>query len=180
MLGFLPSLLVRGGLSLEQAGLLLGVTTLLFIGSVLLGGASAQWLARPEFVITAGALAYAVGLAVLPYAAPWPTLLAVGILGGLPAGSLAAAPAFVLRPESRSAGMGLFYTMYYLGMALMPPVAGWLQDTVGRSAAVYFAAATILVTLPCYLGFRALSAAHGRRSAGGADQGALGGVRGRP
>ena len=170
MLGFLPSLLVRSGLSLEQAGLLLGVTTLLFIGSVLLGGASAQWLARPEFVITAGALAYAVGLAVLPYAPPWPTLLAVGILGGLPAGSLAAAPALVLRPESRSAGMGLFYTMYYLGMALMPPVAGWLQDTVGRSAAVYFAAATMLVTLPCYLGFRALSAAHGPQSVRGADQ----------
>jgi predicted MFS family arabinose efflux permease len=170
MLGFLPSLLVRGGLSLEQAGVLLGVTTLLFIGSVLLGGASAQWLARPEFVIAAGALAYAVGLAVLPYAPPWPTLLAVGILGGLPAGSLAAAPAFVLRPESRSAGMGLFYTMYYLGMALMPPVAGWLQDTAGRSAAVYFAAATILVTLPCYLGFRALSAAYGPRSVRSADQ----------
>ena len=92
MLGFLPSLLVRSGLSLEQAGLLLGINTLLFIGSVLLGGASAQWLARPELVVTAGVLTYAVGLAALPYAPPWPTLLAVGVLAGLPAGSLAAAP----------------------------------------------------------------------------------------
>src|SRR4029453_2707232 len=146
-------------LSLEQAGLLLGLNTLLFIGSVLLGGASAQWLARPELVVTAGVLTYAVGLAALPYAPPWPTLLAVGVLAGLPAGSLAAAPALVLRPESRSAGMGLFYTMYYVGMALMPPVAGWLQDSLGRSAAVYFAAAAILATLPCYLGFRRLRAA---------------------
>src|SRR5262249_42810878 len=48
MLGFLPSLLVRGGFSVARAGLLLGVTTLLFIGSVLLGGAAAQWLARQE------------------------------------------------------------------------------------------------------------------------------------
>lgn len=170
MLGFLPSLLVRSGLSLEQAGLLLGINTLLFIGSVLLGGASAQWLARPELVVTAGVLTYAVGLAALPYAPPWPTLLAVGVLAGLPAGSLAAAPALVLRPESRSAGMGLFYTMYYVGMALMPPVAGWLQDSLGRSAAVYFAAAAILATLPCYLGFRALSAVREPRPAGGADQ----------
>jgi MFS family permease len=170
MLGFLPSLLVRSGLSLEQAGLLLGINTLLFIGSVLLGGASAQWLARPELVVTAGVLTYAFGLAALPYAPPWPTLLAVGVLAGLPAGSLAAAPALVLRPESRSAGMGLFYTMYYVGMALMPPVAGWLQDSLGRSAAVYFAAAAILATLPCYLGFRALSAAREPRSAGGTDQ----------
>jgi MFS family permease len=165
MLGFLPSLLVRRGLSLEAAGLLLGINTLLFIGSVLLGGASAQWLARPELVVGAGVLTYAVGLAVLPYAPPWPTLLAVGVLAGLPAGSLAAAPAIVLRPESRSAGMGLFYTTYYVGMALLPPVAGWLQDTLGRSAAVYFAAAAILATLPCYLGFRALSAAREPRSA---------------
>ena len=170
MLGFLPSLLVRSGLSLEAAGLLLGINTLLFIGSVLLGGASAQWLARPELVVAAGVLTYAVGLAVLPYAPPWPTLLGLGVLAGLPAGSLAAAPALVLRPESRSAGMGLFYTMYYVGMALLPPVAGRLQDTLGRSAAVYFAAAAILATLPCYLGFRALSAAREPRSAGGADQ----------
>jgi MFS family permease len=170
MLGFLPSLLVRRGLSLEAAGLLLGINTLLFIGSVLLGGASAQWLARPELVVGAGVLTYAVGLAVLPYAPPWPTLLAVGVLAGLPAGSLAAAPALVLRPESRSAGMGLFYTMYYAGMALLPPVAGWFQDALGRSAAVYFAAAAILATLPCYLGFRGLSVARESRPAGGADQ----------
>jgi MFS family permease len=60
--------------------------------------------------------------------------------------------------------------MYYVGMALLPPVAGWLQDTLGRSAAVYFAAAAILATLPCYLGFPGLSAAREPRSAGGADQ----------
>jgi MFS family permease len=159
MLGFVPSLLVRGGLSVEQAGLLLGLSTLLVIGSALLGGASAQWLARPVVVVTLGLLAFTGGLVVLPYAPPWPTLIAVGLLAGLPAGTLAAAPTAVLRPENRGAGIGLFYTGYYVGMALLPPVAGWLQDMFGRSTAVYFAAAAVLATLPFYIAFRALNAA---------------------
>src|SRR5215472_7522655 len=159
MLGFLPSLLVRGGFSVESAGVLLGVTTFLFIGSVLLGGAAAQWLAREEIVVAIGLLVYGVALAALPYASAWPLLLTVGLLGGLPAGILAAAPTGVLRPASRGVGLGLFYTMYYVGMALLPPVAGRLQDVIGRSAAVYFAAGAMLVTLPCYLAFRSLASA---------------------
>jgi MFS family permease len=169
MLGFVPSLLVRGGLSVEQAGLLLGLNTLLFIGSVLLGGVSAQWLARPDVVVTLGLLAFTGGLVMLPYAPPWPTLIAVGLLAGLPAGTLAAAPTAVLRPESRGAGMGLFYTGYYLGMALLPPVAGWLQDLFGRSAALYFAAAAVLAALPFYVAFRAVSAAR-EGAVAGADR----------
>jgi MFS family permease len=55
--------------------------------------------------------------------------------------------------------MGLFYTGYYLGMALLPPVAGWLQDLFGRSAALYFAAAAVLAALPFYVAFRAMSKA---------------------
>ena len=157
MLGFLPSLLVRGGFSVERAGVLLGVTTFLFIGSVLLGGAAAQWLAREEIVVAIGLLVYGIALAALPYASAWPLLLTVGLLGGLPAGILAAAPTGMLRPASRGVGLGLFYTMYYVGMALLPPVAGRLQDVLGRSAAVYFAAGAMLVTLPCYLVFRSLA-----------------------
>jgi len=167
MLGFVPSLLVRGGLSVEQAGLLLGLSTLLFIGSALLGGASAQWLARPEVVVILGLLAFTGGLVVLPHAPPWPTLIAVGLLAGLPVGTLAAAPTAVLRPENRGAGMGLFYTAYAVGMALLPPVAGWLQDVLGRSAALYFGAAAVLAALPFYVAFRAMSSKREGPTAGG-------------
>jgi len=69
----------------------------------------------------------------------------------------------------RGAGMGLFYTMYYLGMVLLPPVAGWLQDTFEPFAALYFAAAAILATLPCYLAFWSLEAERDA-PARGADQ----------
>jgi ABC-type maltose transport system permease subunit len=52
--------------------------------------------------------------------------------------------------------MGVFYTWYYAGMALLPPVAGWLQDAFGRTAAIQFAAAAVLLALPFYLVFVAL------------------------
>jgi len=159
MLGFVPSLLVRSGISVKEAGLLLGVTTLLFIPSVLAGGAVVQWMARPEMVLSVGILAYAAGMVALPVAPPWPTLIAVGLLGGLPTGLLVSAPTAVLRPEGRGVGIGFFYTAYYVGMTLLPPVAGRLQDALGGAAALYFGVAAIFAALPSYLAFRAVAGA---------------------
>jgi predicted MFS family arabinose efflux permease len=155
MLGFVPTLLVRGGFTIEEAGVLLGVSLVLLICSVQLGAGMAQRLVRPAAVVTVGLVAFAVALALLPYVPPLPTLLVIGILAGLPAASLVGAPAEILRSETRAPGMGLFYTWYYAGMALLPGVAGWLQDALGGAAAVQFAAATILMTLGSYLAFRA-------------------------
>lgn len=115
----------------------------------------AQRLVRPSAVVTVGLVAFAVALAQLPYVPPLPTLLVIGILAGLPAASLVGAPAEILRSETRAPGIGLFYTWYYAGMALLPGFAGWLQDALGGAAAVQFAAATILMTLGSHLAFRA-------------------------
>lgn len=57
----------------------------------------------------------------------------------------------LLRPESRARGMGVFSTWYYAGMAVLPPVAGWLQDRFGGGTSVEFAALMILSALPVYL-----------------------------
>ena len=130
--------------------------TLLFIVSVQAGGAAAQWLARAEIVVAVGALVLAGALAALPYAPPLALLVIAGLLGGLPAGALVAAPTAVLRHATRARGMGIFYTWYYAGMALLPPVAGWLQDTYGRTAAIHFAATAIFLAPPFYLVFGAL------------------------
>jgi predicted MFS family arabinose efflux permease len=158
MLGFVPGFLVGAGLGVADAGLLLGLNTLLVIVSVQAGGALAQWVARPDVVVALGLVAGALALLALPQAPILPTLVLMGLLGGLPAASLVAAPVSVLRAESRSAGMGLFYTAYYTGMTLLPPVAGWLQDAAGQpTTALYFSAVAFVVTLPCWAGFRAFA-----------------------
>ena len=153
MLSFVPVLLVNAGFSMERAGALLGFNTLLFIASVQAGGAAAQWLARAEIVVAVGSLVLAGALVSLPYAPSLAMLMIAGLLGGLPAGALVSAPTAVLGPATRARGMGVFYTWYYAGMALLPPVAGWLQDTFGRTAAIHFAATAVFLALPFYLLF---------------------------
>jgi predicted MFS family arabinose efflux permease len=154
MLGFAPAFLVRGGFSVEQAGALLGLALALLVVSVQAGGAAAQWIARPEGVATLSLLAHAVLLSLLPYTPALPSLTAIGLVAGLPAAVLGAAPARVLRAETRSTGMGLFYTWYYAGMAVLPSAAGWFQDALGGPAAIEFAAGAILATWVSYLVFR--------------------------
>ena len=150
-LTFVPLLLVSQGSSLEQAGLVMGIYTVLIVASVQAGGAIAQWLPRPHAIVACGLVALTIALAALPFAPFAAILLLGGLLGGLPAGALVSAPAPLLRAESRARGMGVFYTWYYAGMAALPPVAGWLQDRFGGGTAVHFAALMILATLPAYL-----------------------------
>jgi predicted MFS family arabinose efflux permease len=157
MLGFAPALLVRGGLSVAHAGALLGVALVLLVGSVQVGGAAARWLARPERIAVLGLLPFGVALALLPWGSARVALVVIGLLAGLPAAALVAAPTAVLRKESRASGMGLFYTWYYAGMALLPVAAGWVQDAVGGAAAIEFAAAAVFMALVSHLAFRAVA-----------------------
>lgn len=157
MLGFVPAFLVHHGFPVEQAGVLLGLALVLFVGSVQLGGAAAQWCTRPDAIVALGLLPFGVALALLPYASPLPSLVVIGLFAGLPAAILVAAPAAALTERSRAPGLGLFYTWYYAGMALMPGVAGWLQDRLGRAAAIDFAAAAVLTALVSFLGFRTVA-----------------------
>jgi hypothetical protein len=52
--------------------------------------------------------------------------------------------------------MGLFYTWYYAGMAVLPGIAGWLEDVLGRAAAIEFAAAALGAALAFDVAFRRL------------------------
>jgi predicted MFS family arabinose efflux permease len=156
MLAFLPALLVRGGVSVEQAGALVGVQTMLFIVSILAGGALGQWVVRPAVGVAVGLLVLAGALWLLPHGPAAPILVVAGLFGGLPAGPLVAAPAAVLRAESRGPGLGVFYTWYYAGMSLLPPIAGRMQDVYQGAAALTFAAVLLLFTLAGYVAFRVL------------------------
>ncbi|MEX2198417.1 MAG: hypothetical protein WD886_06365, partial [Burkholderiales bacterium] len=51
-----------------------------------------------------------------------------------------------LRAESRSTGMGIFYTMYYAGVAVIPPIAGAIAVWTASSAAPIWMAVACAAT----------------------------------
>ncbi|HZH46364.1 MAG TPA: MFS transporter, partial [Roseococcus sp.] len=135
--GFAPALLAERGVSPETAG---AVTSLAGWGCALLlpvAGALAERSGRPLFVACAslgatGAAVLALAADAVPAAA---ALLAAGLLSALPAPVIMTLPARALSPETRATGMGIYWTVYYAGMALLPPVAGWAADATGSGAA---------------------------------------------
>ena len=66
-------------------------------------------------------------------------------------------PAQVLRRNRGAGGMGVFFTCYYVAMAILPGVAGLMRGISGSPAApALFAAA---MTLLCLLGLTLFHAA---------------------
>lgn len=152
---FAPTLLTGTGLRAAEAGLVVGAATWLVVASVLAGGIAAQREDWRGLLMTSGILVWGVGLLLLPSVDPVPILLLIGLFQGLPVPIIMSMPATVLRPESRAVGMGVFFTWLYVGHALLPPAAGWLQDATGSAAAPFYCSAVlVLCILPLYAVFR--------------------------
>lgn len=153
MFGFAPTFLAGEGLGTTAAGLLIGTATWLVAASVQAGGILAQGWGRPAMLVAIGALGWAACLAALAIGTglSGAALIGAGLLMGLPVGVIMSLPSQALRPESRALGLGLFYTWLYIGHGLMPPAAGWLQDTTGSAAApLLFTAFLVAGMLPLY------------------------------
>jgi MFS family permease len=126
----------------------------------------AGWLAgRTGRPVLQAALGLA-GMAVLPLPLAWlppgvaaGVLLAVlGVVGGLAGTPIFSLVAQVLPPAARALGMGAFYVVFYLAMALAPPLAGWARDASGDPAApLWVAAACALLALMAVLAFPRLA-----------------------
>ena len=79
----------------------------------------------------------------------------IGAVAGLPCGAMMVLPGEVLRPQNRAAGMGVFYTWYYAGMALLTPAAVILRDASGAPGApLLLAGALELAALAVLVVFR--------------------------
>jgi predicted MFS family arabinose efflux permease len=174
LLGFAPTLLAGRGASPETAGALASLAGWASIPLAPLGGALAERTGRPLLAtvaclgITAMAvLALAAGLG--PHSV---ALVAAGLAGSIAATVIMTLPARALAPESRSFGMGVYWTIFYIGMAGLPPVAGWVADTAGGAAAAlvvaaaFFAVAVLAVALYGGLMARRRSGTDGRSGAG--------------
>lgn len=158
-LSFGPEFLTARGMALAAAGAVTSLVSWLVIPALPLGGWLAERIGRPDATMAASFLVIA-GLA---WAIPFlpGSVLLFGLLGlafGPAGGLIMALPSRVLRPENRAVGMGLFFTVYYVGMGVCPAIAGLLRDLTGDPAApLFFAGVSILLALAGLAIFRRIS-----------------------
>ena len=157
---FGPSLLVERGWSIAVAGSTVSIVLWLAVLSVPLGGLFADRTGRPDFVLVAGCIVFAMLMIGLPRSgAVVLTVVGLGLVSGQPAGPILSLPARLLRPATRAIGMGLFYTIYYVTMMLGPAVGGACAKWAGSAAAAFdFGAAVILACPLLFWGFNRIAA----------------------
>jgi MFS family permease len=147
---FAPSFLMSRGASVSHAGLVTGAALWISIVSVPLGGFVADRVNRPKLLIVTGCLVAAASMIAIAYA-PVPALWMVvtGILLGLPPSIMMALLPRAVPAEHLATAFGVFYSLFYLGMAVSQTVAGLLRDLTGDPAVpLLFAAALMVLTVP--------------------------------
>jgi MFS family permease len=121
-------ILAERGASLTDASATISLVLWLATLSIPAGGLIGDRIGRPDMVLTLGSIGFAACFA-WALAAPGPVVfIAMGLMCGLPAGPIMALPARTLPPDTRAVGMGLFFTIYYFWMSLVPYLAGVLAD----------------------------------------------------
>ena len=157
---FGPSLLVERGWSIAVAGSTVSIVLWLAVLSVPLGGLFADRTGRPDFVLVAGCIVFAMLMIALPRSgAVVLTVVGLGLVSGQPAGPILSLPARLLRPATRAIGMGLFYTIYYVTMMLGPAVGGACAKWAGSAAAAFDFGATVILACPLlFWGFNRIAA----------------------
>ena len=150
-LSYAPSVLAGRGHSPAEVAVVLAAATWTNLPATLLGG----WLSSRvggAWVLAGGTAASVlsiVGLAVLD----WPVLFGIvfGTLGSVHAGVIVALGTLSARPANQAVGMGLFYTVYYAGVAAFPGLCGRVGDAVGSPSGALLAAAALgCLALPAY------------------------------
>jgi MFS family permease len=158
VVSFAPLLLADRGFPVADAALVASAATWPLVLSIPLGGILADRTGRGDAIMHCCFIAMAVCIPLL-LMGPSPLLMlaVIGLAVGPAAGIIMAMPARVLRPDSRGLGMGVYYTWYYIAMAVLPGVAGWCREVSGIAAApLLFASLLLAVAIACALLFRHL------------------------
>jgi len=155
VVSFASVLLADRGLPVGDAALVASAATWPLVLSIPFGGILADRTGRGQAIMHGCFIAMAVCIPfMLMVPSPLLMLVIIGLAVGPAAGIIMALPARVLRPESRGLGMGVYYTWYYIAMAVLPGIAGWCRDVSGFAAApLVFASLLLIVAIACALLF---------------------------
>jgi predicted MFS family arabinose efflux permease len=157
-MSYVPSTLAARGDSVAMIGLVLVIATWGNVPATMLGGGlAARYGGLRIFLIANAALVLGMtGTALTGGAILW--AFVVGVLGTIHPGVIMAVGTLSARPENRAVGMGIFYTVYYLGSTISPALCGYTADRLGGPAGGVLAGAALsAVTVPLYLLHRKLA-----------------------
>lgn len=156
MISFLPELLTARGYLLTEAGRIVSILGWALIFTVPIGGLLAQRIGRLNLLIVGSLVVTALAGATLPFTDNFIVAFAViAIIAGIPAGLIVSLPTEALSPHNRAVGMGVFFTCFYVSMAIMPALAGRARDFFGSPAApVLFAAGMLGLAAVGVVAFR--------------------------
>ena len=155
---YVPSALALRGDSLAMIGLVMVIATWGNVPATMWGGDLAARFGALRIFLT-GAAAMFIGIAgtALTGGAVWWAIL-VGVAGAIHPGVIMAVGTLSARPERRAVGMGLFYSIYYLGNTAGPTLCGYAADlTGGPEGGILAAAGLSALTVPMYLLHRKLA-----------------------
>ena len=157
VVSFAPALLTAHGLSAPSAGFVTSLVSWAVIVTIPLGGLLIDRAGHATLLMTASFAALGLATMLVPAAPSLALMTLIGAVAGLPCGAMMVLPGEVLRPQNRAAGMGIFYTWYYVGMALLVPIAGVLRDASGSPGApLRFAGALVFAAMGALVLFRFL------------------------
>ncbi len=155
---YLPTSLSARGYGLGLVGLVMTIATWgNVVGTLAGGGLAARFGGLNIFLIGTLSLALGMaGMAVTGWPVAWALLL--GVAGSIQPGVIMAVGTLSARPENRAVGMGLFYTLYYLGGTFAPALCGVVADYAGRPEGGLLAAVAVsALAIPLYMLHRALA-----------------------
>ncbi len=150
LLTFLPFLLLRKGISMNQVGFGL---TLLFAGGALgkfACGILAEWFGIIPMVVGTEVLTSAGIFALIwsPGSFTWFILPFVGIVLNGTSSVLYATVAEIISPSARTRGYGLYYAITLGSGSVAPIIYGLFTDSFGLSFTIIAIALIVLLTIP--------------------------------
>lgn len=144
VVSFTPAFLTETGSSIVSSASVTSLATWTLIISVPLGGLIIGRFKYDTLITFISLLVMSGAMLVLPFVSVLAMVVVVGIAAGPPAGAIMALAARVLLPQNRNAGMGIYFTWYYVGMAALPFFAGLARDISDNPAGPFIFGGALL------------------------------------
>ncbi len=156
-LSYAPSLMAAHGDSMALTGVVIAIASWGSLPPTMFGAGLANRYGAFRVVLI-GTAAVVIGITGSALT-DWPILWAVvlGIIGQIHPGVIQAVGTLSARAETRAAGMGIFYSVYYAAGTVVPALCGAAADRAGGpGGALLCAAAVSALGIPAYMLHRRL------------------------